>query len=127
MARARGKRKAKHDSRKRLRATMRGAKLIFNGNETNQLEYRQSNGLPMTREMLDVATGWAWRWKLTLSLICKVNGSLQRVPADEIVIKQVCCINELTDFVKEHHEIMALEQPAAWTVISQPWEVEILG
>lgn len=105
---------------------MKGAKLIFNGNDENYLEYRQSNGLPMTRDMLDVATGWSWRWKLTLSLVCKMNGTERRV-SEEVEIKQACCINDLTEFVKEHHLKMTLEQPSAWTVISCPWTVEILG
>lgn len=116
----------KHCPRKRLRNHLKGARIIFDGNSNNMLDYRQSNGLPLSREAVDVMTGWAWRWKITLGLRCRL-GDAVRVPSVELIINQPCKINDLTDFVKEQHEIMALEQPSAWTVEAQTWEVEVLG
>jgi hypothetical protein len=119
-------RKAKHDPRKRLRATLRGSRIIFDGNDRQELDYRQSNGLPMTRDMLDVATGWSWRWRIALGLRCRF-GEMTRHPSTEIIVNQSCCINDLTEYVKEQHEIMALEQPSSWKIEAQTWEVEIIG
>lgn len=115
----------KHDPRKRLRKTMKGCKIIFDGNDRNELIYRQVNGLPMTRDMLDVATGWAWRWSITLGLRCRL-GDATRSPSTELIIDQPCRINDLTDYVKDQHEIMALEQPSAWKIEAQTWEICIL-
>ena len=118
--------KRKHDPRKRLRATLRGAKIIFDGNDQQMLDYHQANGLPMTRDMLDVATGWAWRWRITLGLRCRFGGMVRR-PEIELTVNQPMRVNDLTEYVKEQHEIMALEQPASWTIEAQTWEIEILG
>jgi len=76
--------------------------------------------------MVDVATGWAWQWRITLGLRCRF-GSEIRLPSSELIIDQPCRINELTEYVKTQHAIMSLEQPGAWVVEAQTWQIEIMG
>lgn len=115
-----------HDPRKRVRSMLRGSKITFDGNEKNLLDYRLSGGLPMSKIMVDAATGWAWRWKITLGLVCELNGA-KRYPSEELTTETAIRINDLTSFVKERHQIMALEQPGAWKVVAQTWQIELLG
>jgi hypothetical protein len=120
------KRKTKNSHSKRLRAMLTGATITFDGNDNDQLEYKLANGLPMASETLRFIIDNKWRWKLTLGLQCHLGGAI-RTQQEDIEIGQVCYINDLTDFVYERHEIMALESPDAWEAHAAIWTAKILG
>jgi len=116
----------KHDPRARLRRTMAGCRIIFDGNTKQQLRYVMPNGLPMDRNMLDVAIGWAWRWEVTIGLKLRLGDAIRTV-IKPIPVEQQFRLNELTEYVEEAYVLLALEEPSAWTPEARTFDVKILG
>ena len=100
----------RHDPRRRLRRTMTGARLVYDGNDGSKVFHYQANGLPMTPDMLDIVHQGAWLWDIEVGVRAKLSGS----------VRETTTLNEM-------YNEMVEELPAAWKEPMKFWKATLRG
>ena len=116
----------RHDPRRRLRRTMTGARLVYDGNDGNKVFHYQANGLPMTPDMLDIVHQGAWLWDIEVGVRAKLSDNI-RETTTPFSVEQPVRINELTDTLNEMYNEMVEELPAAWKEPRKFWKATLRG